>query len=225
MALSGAAAAVSWRIAGDARRGLDAAAACAAAWREPGTHAALHQGRIAEPDELVQGPRPGDGGHACTRPGRDHALGSVCGQRRLRAGGVRGRCWPGGSRVPAARRQAPVHPGVRPVRGEDRAGGRAHHGCGSHRRRTWRPAWLVRRVNAEGALSPRRQEVHGLRAGRATGLALAGLDRLPHRRRDRPHRDVERLRGAGDDRVGTARTSAPDGLRASRRLCAHREGL
>ena len=72
-----------------------------------GTHAPLHQGRIAEPDELVQGPRPGDGGHACTRPGRDHALGSVCGQRRLRAGGVRGRCWPRGSRVPAARRQAP----------------------------------------------------------------------------------------------------------------------
>ena len=80
---------------------------------------------------------------------------------------------------------------------------------------------LVRLLDAEGALSPRRQEGHGARACRAIGLAIARRDLLPDRRRNRPDRHVEGLRRAGGDRTDRARAAADvrgpgGGLRADR---------
>ena len=53
---------------------------------------------------------------------------------------------------------------------------------------------LVRLRDPEGAVPRRGQEDDGLRAGRADGLEAARRHPLPHRRRHRPHRDVEGVR-------------------------------
>ena len=56
---------------------------------------------------------------------------------------------------------------------------------------------LVRHLDAQRALSHRRQEDHGLRSGRAAGLGTAGRDLLSDRRRRRHDRHVEGVRGDG----------------------------
>ena len=82
-------------------------------------------------------------------------------------------------------------------------------------------ARLVRRLDAEGAVSRRRQEDDGLRAGRAARLGAARLDRLSDRRRHRHGRHVEGLRRDGSARLD--RRQAPeDGHRAADRLRADR---
>ena len=54
---------------------------------------------------------------------------------------------------------------------------------------------LVRHVHAQGAVPPGRQEDDGPGAGRAARLAAARRDPLPDRRRHRPDRHVEGVRG------------------------------
>ena len=144
--------------------------------------------------------------------GATHGLGAHGGQRRLRHGGLRRVGRPGGARLHAARRQAALRRRVHLARRVGRTGRRPHHRCRPRRRRARRPAGLVRRLDAEGAVSPRGQEDDGVRAGRAARLALARCRDLPDRRRHRPDRDVERLRGTGSHRLGAARQAPADDL-------------
>ena len=83
---------------------------------------------------------------------------------------------------------------------------------------------LVRLLDAEGALSARRQEGHGARARRAIGLAIARRDLLPDGRRHRPDRHVEGLRRAGGDRTDRAGAAA-DVRGPGRWLRADRAGV
>ena len=92
---------------------------------------------------------------------------------------------------------------------------------------TRRAARLVRRLDAEGAVSHRRQEDDGLRARRADGLALARLDRLSDRRRHRHGRHVEGVRRARAHRLDAAGAGGRGWCRcrprAARRSCARFE--
>ena len=83
-------------------------------------------------------------------------------------------------------------------------------------------AGLVRRLDVEGAVPHRRQEDDGVRARRADGVALAAVDYLSDRRRHRPGRHVEGLRGDRADRLGEARHAAAHGVGAGRGLRADR---
>ena len=67
---------------------------------------------------------------------------------------------------------------------------------------------VVRLLDAEGALSPRRQEGDGVRARRAARLAAARRDLLSDRRRHRPDRHVEGVRRNGGGRADRARAAA-----------------
>ena len=94
--------------------------------------------------------------------------------------------------------------------------------CGRGREARLHRARLVRRVDAEGALPHRGEEDDGVRARRTARVEAAGRHRLPDRWRCRPHRHVERVRGAARDRLDRARRHAAirrgagDGLRADR---------
>ena len=68
---------------------------------------------------------------------------------------------------------------------------RAHHRRAQGRRR------LVRYQHAQGAVSHRRQEDHGVRSSRAVRLDAARRHLLSHRRRSRPDRNVEGFRRIG----------------------------
>ena len=77
--------------AGHARRGVHAAAPRARARRHARPRPPLHQGRVAQPDQLVQGARPVGGHHARARPRRDDDRAADGRQRRQRGGRVLGR--------------------------------------------------------------------------------------------------------------------------------------
>ena len=87
--------------------------------------------------------------------------------------------------------------GGRGLRRAPDAGGWADQRLRTNGGRAQRAGRMVRRLDAEGAVSRRGQEDHGLRGGRANGLELAGRDSLSHGRRRRPDRDVEGVRGDG----------------------------
>ena len=91
VALSRAAAGVRRRSAGHARRRLHAAVSRAPARRLARPDAPVHQGRIAQPDQLVQGARPVGGDHARAVPRRDDDRAADRGKRRQRRGGLRRR--------------------------------------------------------------------------------------------------------------------------------------
>ena len=67
---------------------------------------------------------------------------------------------------------------------------------------------VVRLLDAEGALSPRRQEGDGVRACRAARLGAARRDLLSDRRRHRPDRHVEGVRRAGGGRADRLEAAA-----------------
>ncbi len=67
-----------------------------------------------------------------------------------------------------------------------------------------KPLGWYERLDAEGAVPRRGQEDHGLRARRAARLGAARLDHLSHRRRHRPRRHVEGVRGDGSASAGSA---------------------
>ena len=90
VALSRADADLRRRRAGHARRRFHAARARPDARRAPRPVAALHQGRVAQPDQLVQGARPVGRDHAGARARRDDDLAAVGGQRGQRRRRVRG---------------------------------------------------------------------------------------------------------------------------------------
>ena len=92
--------------------------------------------------------------------------------------------------------------------------------AGPHRRGKGRSARLVRRLDAEGAVSHRGQEDDGVRDRRADGLALAGLDHLSDRRRHRHGRHVEGVRRDRADWLGETATPAANGFRAGGELRA-----
>ena len=232
VALSRADADLRRRAPGDAWRRLHAALSCTLARPVARPRAALHQGRIAQPDELLQGPGPVRGDHAREIPGRDDDRPAHGGQRRQRRGGV---CRSGGARVRSVhpeRRQAALRRRMPAIRRQRDARRRPHHRRRPPRRGNRQAARLVRRVDAEGAVSHRGQEDHGLRACRADRLALARLDHLSDRRRHRHGRHVESLRRARTNRLDDQPAPAADGFGSGRKLRAdrarvparHREG-
>ncbi len=88
------------RVAGHARRGLDAADSRAPPRQGARPRSALRQGRVAQPDELLQGARAFRRGDARALPGRQGAVDSDRGQRRQRHGRLRR------ARRPRARRSS-----------------------------------------------------------------------------------------------------------------------
>ena len=84
VAVSRAAAAAARRRAGHARRGLHAAASRHAARRVARPRAPVHQGRVAQPDQLVQGARPVGRDHARQGARRAHDRAADRRQRRQR---------------------------------------------------------------------------------------------------------------------------------------------
>ncbi|CAA9361228.1 MAG: Threonine synthase, partial [uncultured Gemmatimonadaceae bacterium] len=211
------------RGAGLARRGGHAA------HRAPRTGARgrrahpLGEGRGAQPDRVVQGAGDERGGDA--RPGarRARARRAHRGERGRGARGVRG-----GGAGPGARLRARDHP-ARDPRHDPRDGRGAHARARAHWRRgqggarVRRGERLRRHVDAARALPCRGKEDDGDRDRRAARLATARRDRVPHRRRDGAHRDVEGVRRAARRRVvGPRGATAADGRRAGHRLRADR---
>ena len=74
-----------------------------------------------------------------------------------------------------------------------------------------KPARLVRRLDAQGAVPHRRQEDDGLRGRRADGMDAARLDHLPDRRRHGHGRHVEGLRGDVGARLDRSRQAPAHG--------------
>ena len=134
---------------------------------------------------------------------------------------------PGSRRACSCRATSSGHSSreCRALRRRRHAGRRADHRRRPHGRGDRAAARLVRRLDAQGAVPPRRQEDDGLRAGRAARLAAARRDHLPDRRRHRARRHVEGLRGARGARLDSRRAPAPHGGGAGRRLRAHRAGV
>ena len=172
VAVSRADAALRRRNARHARRGLHAADSRAVARRGDRPRSALHQGRIAQPDQLVQGARPVGRHHARERPRRDDDRAADGGQRRQRGGrllrrrrsGVRG-LHPQGRqaavrrRVPAVRRatsrswtaSSPTRAASPPKRASRSAGTtcrRSRSRIASKARRRWRTSWPSRWTGA-----------------------------------------------------------------------------
>ena len=201
-----------------ARRRLDAAHPRDAARRVARPRPSLRQGRVAQPDELLQGARAVGGGDARVPSRRQDAVDPDRGQRRQRDGGLRGRAPASSAKVfmphdvkkPFIRECELYGADVTLVDG-------LITDAGTHRRRARQAARLVRRLDAQGAVPHRRQEDDGLRGRGAARLDAARLDHLPHRRRHRHGRHVEGVRrdvGARLDRPGQA---AAHGHRAGRR--------
>ncbi len=166
------------------------------------------QGRGAASDRLVQGARPGDGGdhgEAVRDRAHRHADQRQCRRRPRRLRGPRRhrdhRHLPGRNardqRHRDRRLRRPRLCRRRPDRRMRRAG-RQGRGEGP----------VVRLLDAQGAVPPRRQEGHGLRACRAARLGTARRDLLPDRRRHRPDRHVEGVRRAGGGRADRVEAAA-----------------
>ena len=189
----------------------------------------LHQRRRPEPHRIVQGARP--------LRLRDHGASlrleevgdSFCGQRRRSARRLLRRCRSRSAHLHAERcphgqphrvrllRRA-RHPGRRPdqrLRPQSR---------GTEGIRVLEKRRMVRRQHHQRALSRRRQENHGLRSRRTTGLENAAGHHLSHGRRRRPARHVEGLRRNGSSGLDRLRASEDD-HRASRGLRADRESM
>ena len=141
--------------------------------------------------------------------GADDAVGSVGRQRRQRAGRVRRRR---GTARPRSSCRSDVKPpferecvlygaDVTLVDGLITDAGRIAAERGG-------AAWLVRRLDAEGAVSHRGKEDDGLRARRAARVVVARLDHLSHRRRHRHGRHVEGVRRAGAHRLDAENEAA-----------------
>ena len=127
VALPRAAAAVRRRDAGDARRRVHAAVPRTRARRDARPRAPLHQGRIAQPDQLVQGARPVGGDHAREVPRREDDRAADGRQRRQRRGRLLRRRRPGVRGVHPEGRQAAVRRRVPALRRERHAGRRPDH--------------------------------------------------------------------------------------------------
>ena len=207
--------------AGDARRGLHAAAARAAPRRALGLPKLLDQGGGRQPDRLLQGPRPGAGRvdgegaraprtSACPRPATPAALSPPtppapgCGRT---------------SSCPATSPELFVME-TEAYGAEVVLGRRPDHRRRPRLRRARARERLVRVRDAQGALPDRGQEDDGLRDRRAARLDAARRDPLPDRRRHGPHRHVEGLRRAGGDGLRAhraGRACSPCRPRAARR--------
>ena len=160
-------------------------------------------------------------GEGAWREGDCAALG---GQRGLGGVGVRRGGRPGSQRLHAARRAGRQPHRVPGVRRAGHPGRRPHQRRRREGPRAGAAAWLVRRLDPQGAVPAGGEEDDGVRAGRAARLDPAGRHHLPDRRRHRHRRDVEGVRrdgGAGPDRLG----SAEDGGGAGRGLRADRAGV
>src|SRR5438445_737627 len=97
-------------------------------------------------------------------------------------------------------------------------------GRGQGRREGGAADWLVRPLDAQGAVPARGQEDDGARAGRAARLDDARRPLISDGRRDRPRRHPQGLRGAAGDGLGRGSAAACD-RRAGRGLRARGEGL
>ncbi len=176
--------------------GIDSAPALARARECP------HQGRVEESDALVQVARHGGGGDDGEEAGRQEPRRADGGERRRRALRVwrtRGACrysWP----CLATRRSRSSTSAV----------------ATAHRLSSWpasspTPAKRVqqfiarerrlRSLDAQGAVSRRREEDHGLRAARRPRRPSSRRDPLPDRRRHGSHRHVEGVRRDGAPRL------------------------
>ena len=98
------------------------------------------------------------------------------------------------------------------------------HRRGQGLRRACSGARLVRVRDPQGALPHRGQEDDGVRDRGADGLEAARRHPLPHRRRHRPHRHVEGLRGDGGHGFRGCEAPAPV-RRSGGGLRPHREGV
>ena len=208
----------------DARRGLHATPRGAAAGRETRPRHPAGEGRGREPDRHLQGSR-----HVRRRLDRPRAgrRGARRADRRERRLGRRG--------LRRARRTACARGGAqRYASGDDGRGPRVRRGADArrwHDRRRWctdpraqRQRRLVRRVDVQGAGPRRGQEDDGLRTLGAAPRRTARCHHLSHRRRHRPRRDVESVRGTPGD--GPRRLGAPaDGGGPVRGLRADRTGV
>ena len=210
--------------AGEPRGGLHAPSRRPAARRPPRPSPARGQGGGRQPDGLVQGPRPVDGGLDGEGPRRDRRVPPLGRQRGQRPRRLRGGRRPQGPRLPAEGHRPALRDGDRGLRRPRRDGGRPHHRRGPALRGAGEGARLVRVRDAQGALPRRGQEDDGLRDRGADGLDAARRDPLPDRRRHRPRGDVEGLRRDGDDGL-RRREAAPDVRGAGRGLRADRQGL
>ena len=122
VALSRALAGVRRRRAGHAGRRLHAAHSCPPARRAAGDDASVHQGRIAQPHELVQGARAIGGDHTGARARRDDDRAAVGRKCRECGGGLRRPGRPRRQGLPAARCQTAVRSGMRALRRRRHAG-------------------------------------------------------------------------------------------------------
>ena len=163
---------------------------------------AVRQGRVAQPDQLLQGARPRRRGDPRVAPRR-------AGRCRFPRPATPPTRWPP-TRPPRASRRKVFMPRdvkVPFIRECELYGARRHarrrpdHRRRPDRRRARQAARLVRRLDAQGAVPHRGQEDDGLRARRAARLAVPRLDHLSDRRRHRHGRHVEGVRGARAHRL------------------------
>src|SRR5579883_2786451 len=207
--------AVGDRLAG---RGNDAADQYEAAGKAPGRERSVGKRRGRESHGIIQGPwtvvRDFDGCRAGCEKSRD----SVCGKCGGRDGGVRGG---GGNRsayLHAARRSAiELHRMPRRWR-EGHAGQRADQRLRKNRRVAQGCRRLVRRFDAEGAVSHRRKENDGIRGRRAVPLAASRRNFLSGRRGRRHDRDVEGV--CGDEALGWIGPKRPKMIAVQAAGCA-----
>ena len=170
--------------------------------------AAVHQGRIAQSDELVQGARTVGGDHARARARRDDA-------RRCRppaTPATRSRRTPPrrGSRRACSCPRTSKRPFVdecRALRRARHAGRRPDHRRRPRRRRTGRAARLVRRVHAEGAVPRSKARRRWATSWPSSSTGAARLDHLSDRRRHRPRSGCGR-RSRRSRRIGWIRRGA-----------------
>ena len=158
---------------------------------QPGIREHLYQGRGTESDRIVQGAwtlRRDHDGEALRPEEASHSFRWKC---RGRAGRVRGRCRIGSAHLHAQRCAHGKPDRMRILRGTHHAGGWSDQRLRAHGCRAQGEGRMVRRLHAERALSRGRQEDHGLRSGRAVGLAFAAGNYLSHRRRSRHDWNVE----------------------------------
>ena len=122
--------------------------------------------------------RSGDDGEALWSEETGGAIGGECGWR---AGGLCGGRWNGGTRLHAEGCAAGEPSSSARLRRECDAGGWPDHRLRRDGRGAQRSGRLVRRLDAQGAVSGRRQEDDGVRDRRAIGMEVAGRDYLSRR--------------------------------------------
>ena len=131
-------------------------------------------------------------------------------QRRRGRGRLRGAGGHGVLRLHARR-----HAGRQPVSSAHLCGAKAFlvngliNDCGKIVREGEGADGLVRPLDAQGAVPPRRQEDDGPGAGRADRLDAAGRDPLSDRRRHGPDRHVEGVRGTRRSSAGSKSDTLP----------------